>query len=124
LWQDSYTPLKTYRVTHLVLDFYNLLIRISLLFFTIKKPLLGDSSNERGKYHSSRTEGGFQVPQYANLQKMVNTPSEGFDLQGLINKALIGILISKGIITEEEVLVILGNINRQQEVFSKKQNRT
>ena len=60
---------------------------------------------------------------YANLQKMVIAPSEGFDLQGMINKALIGILISKGIITEEEVKVILGNINRQQEIFSKKKNR-
>ena len=64
------------------------------------------------------------MAQYAaNLQKMVNTTSEGFDLQGMINKAVIGILISKGIITEEEVKVILGNINRQQEIFSKKQNR-
>ena len=63
------------------------------------------------------------MTQYANFQKTINTTNETFDTQGMINKALIGILISKGIITEEEVKVILGNINRQQEIFSKKQNR-
>ena len=68
-------------------------------------------------------KGGFQMAQDANLQKMVNATSNGFDLQGMINKALIGILISKEIITQEEVMVILGNINSQQEIFSKKQNR-
>jgi predicted transcriptional regulator len=59
--------------------------------------------------------------QYANLQKKVNASDETFDVQGMINKALIGILISKEIITKEEVLVILGNINRQQEVFFEQQ---
>ena len=63
------------------------------------------------------------MAEYANLQKVVNATSEGFDLQGMINKALIGILISKEIITEDEVRVILGNINRQQEIFSKKKKR-
>ena len=62
------------------------------------------------------------MAQDANLQKMVNATSEGFDLQGMINKAIIGILISKGIITEDELKVILGNINSQQEIFSKKKN--
>ncbi len=60
------------------------------------------------------------MAQGATLQKVVNATSEGFDLQGMINKAIIGILISKGIITEDEVKVILGNINSQQEIFSKK----
>jgi hypothetical protein len=39
----------------------------------------------------------------------------------MINKALIGILISKEIITKEEVLVILENINKQQEVHFEQQ---
>ncbi len=60
--------------------------------------------------------------QHANLQKKVIATDEKFDVQGMINKALIGILISKEIITKEEVLVILGNINRQQEVFFEQQN--
>ena len=59
--------------------------------------------------------------QYANLQKKVNASDETFDVQGMLNKALIGILISKEIITKEEMLVILGNINRQQEVFFEQQ---
>ena len=63
------------------------------------------------------------MTQFANFQKTINTSNEKFDTQGMINKALIGIMISKGIITEEEVKVILGNINSQQEIFSKKKNR-
>jgi predicted transcriptional regulator len=59
--------------------------------------------------------------QYANLQKKVNATDGTFDVQSMINKALIGILISKEIITKEEVLVILGNINRQQEVHFEQQ---
>jgi hypothetical protein len=35
----------------------------------------------------------------------------------MINKALIGILISKGIVTEEEILIIFGNINTYQEIY-------
>ena len=54
---------------------------------------------------------------YANLQQTDIGKVEKFDVQSMINKALIGILISKEIITEEEMLVILGNINRQQEVY-------
>ena len=65
--------------------------------------------------------GGFQVVQYANLQKKVNATDETFDVQSMINKALIGILISKEIITKEEVLVIFENINRQQEVHFEQQ---
>jgi len=55
--------------------------------------------------------------QYANLQKTGIATDETFDVQSMINKALIGILISKEIITEEEIIVILGNINRQQENY-------
>ena len=53
----------------------------------------------------------------ANLQKTEIGKVETFDIQSMINKALIGILISKEIVTEEEVVIILGNINRQQEIF-------
>jgi hypothetical protein len=41
----------------------------------------------------------------------------------MINKALIGILISKEIVTGEEMLIILVNINRQQEIYLEQQNR-
>ena len=59
---------------------------------------------------------------YANLLKTVSAANETFDVQSMINKALIGILISKEIITEEEILIILGNINRQQEIYFEQQN--
>ena len=64
------------------------------------------------------------MAQYANLLKEVEVTDETFDVQDMINKALIGILISKEIVTEEEIVIILGNINRQQEIYSKQQNRT
>jgi predicted transcriptional regulator len=63
------------------------------------------------------------VDKYANLQKTDIGKVETFDVQSLINKTLFGILISKEIITEEELLVLLGNINRQQEIFSEQQNK-
>ena len=66
----------------------------------------------------------FHMAQYANLLKKDKVTDEIFDIQGMINKALIGILISKGIVTEEEIVIILGNINRQQEIYSKQQDRT
>ena len=71
------------------------------------------------EYNTMRTGlyGGFQMAQDANLQKTLNATAETLDVQSMINKALIGILISKEIITEEEMLVILGNINRQQEIY-------
>ena len=59
----------------------------------------------------------------ANLQKTDIGKVETFDVQSMINKALMGILISKEIITEEEILIILGNINRQQEIYLEQQNR-
>jgi len=61
------------------------------------------------------------MAQNANLQKILNPAAETLDVQSMINKALIGILISKEIITEEEMLIILGNINRQQEIFFEQQ---
>ncbi len=63
------------------------------------------------------------MTQNANLQKMFNATDETFDVQNMINKALMGILISKEIITEEEMLIILGNINKQQDIYFEQQNR-
>ena len=63
------------------------------------------------------------MAQYANLQKNLNASDETFDVQSMINKALIGILLSKEIITEEELVVIFGKINRQQELFSEQHSR-
>ena len=57
----------------------------------------------------------------ANLQNMDIGTVETFDVQSMINKALIGIMISKELITQEEVLIILGNINRQQEIYLEQQ---
>jgi len=63
------------------------------------------------------------MAQYSNLLKRLEVTDETFDVQSMINKALIGILISKEIVTEEEMLIILGNINRQQEIYLEQQNR-
>ncbi len=63
------------------------------------------------------------MAEYANSQKTVNAADETFDVQKMINKALMGILIAKGIVSEEEMIIILGNINRQQEIYFKQQNR-
>ena len=62
------------------------------------------------------------MDKYANLLNTDIGKVETFDVQGIINKALIGIMISKEIITEEEVLIILGSINKQQEVYLEQQN--
>ena len=61
------------------------------------------------------------MAQYDNLQNTDIGKVETFDLQSMINKALIGIMISKELITQEEVLIILGNINRQQEIYLEQQ---
>jgi len=63
------------------------------------------------------------MDKYANLQKTEIGKVETFDIQSMINKALIGILITKGIITEDEMAIIFGNINRQQEIHLEKQSR-
>ena len=57
------------------------------------------------------------MAQHANLQKTINAIEEKFDVGSMINKALIGILISKDIISEEEMVTILGKINSQQEIL-------
>jgi predicted transcriptional regulator len=62
------------------------------------------------------------MDKYANLQNTDIGKVDTFDVQSMINKALIGILISKEIVTEEEILIILGNINRQQEAYFEQQN--
>ena len=62
--------------------------------------------------------------QYENLLKKLQEKYETIDVQWMINKALIGILISKGIVTEEEILIILGNINRYQEIYFMTQSKT
>ena len=62
--------------------------------------------------------------QYENLLKKLQEKYETIDVQWMINKALIGILISKGIVTEEEILIILGNINTYQEIYFMKQSKT
>ena len=61
------------------------------------------------------------MAKYDNLQNTDIGKVETFDLQSMINKALIGIMISKELITQEEVLIILGNINRQQEIYLEQQ---
>jgi len=55
--------------------------------------------------------------QHDNLQKTIKAIDEKVDVGSMINKALIGILISKDIISEEEMLTILGKINSQQEIL-------
>jgi predicted transcriptional regulator len=62
------------------------------------------------------------MAKYANLQKTDIATDETYDVQSMINKALIGIMISKEIVTEEEIIIILGKINRQQEVYFEQQN--
>ena len=57
------------------------------------------------------------MAQHANLQKTINAIEEKIDVGSMINKALIGILISKDIISEEEMVTILGKINSQQEIL-------
>jgi predicted transcriptional regulator len=54
---------------------------------------------------------------------MANATDQTFDVQSMFNKALIGILISKEVITEREVVVILENINKQQDIYYEKQNK-
>jgi len=57
------------------------------------------------------------MKEHANLQKTINAIEEKIDIGSMINKALIGILISKEIISEEEMVTILGKINSQQEIL-------
>ena len=74
----------------------------------------------RWNLNFSELYGGFQLAQYSNLQKTVNALDEKFDVGSMINKALIGILISKEIVTEKEMEIILGKIYREQEIYFEK----
>jgi hypothetical protein len=62
-------------------------------------------------------QGGFQMAQHTSLQETIKAIEEKIDVGGMINKALIGILIAKDIISEEEMVTILGKINSQQEIL-------
>jgi len=54
---------------------------------------------------------------HTNQQNTVIATDETFNLGGILNQALIEILITKQIISEEELLSYIGKINRQQEIF-------
>jgi hypothetical protein len=54
------------------------------------------------------------MAQSVNFEKSVIATDETLDVQNIFNKAIFGILISKAIITEEEMIVILGKINKMQ----------
>ena len=69
------------------------------------------------QFHFSRTIRSFQVAQDPNLQKTPIATVETFDVQNMVNKAIFGILISKEIITKEEMMIILRKINREQEDY-------
>ena len=58
------------------------------------------------------------MAQDVNLQKTLIATDERFDVQNMVNKALFGILISKEIITKDEMIIILGKINREQDTYS------
>jgi predicted transcriptional regulator len=57
------------------------------------------------------------MAQNANIQKTVIATDETFDVQNMFNKAIFGILVSKEIVTEEEMIVILGKINSVQDTY-------
>jgi hypothetical protein len=54
---------------------------------------------------------------YANLRKTAIETDETYNFGSIINQALIEILIAKQIISEEELVDVIGKINRQQEFF-------
>ena len=57
------------------------------------------------------------MAQSANIQKTVIATDETLDVQNMFNKAIFGILVSKEIVTEEEMIVILGKINSVQDSY-------
>ncbi|MFC1843471.1 hypothetical protein ACFLZ5_01615 [Thermodesulfobacteriota bacterium] len=57
------------------------------------------------------------MAKHINPQKTVFAMQETFNMGGIINQALIEILITKQIISEEELVNSIGKINRQQEYF-------
>jgi len=57
------------------------------------------------------------MAKHINPQKAVFAMQETFNMGGIINQALIEILINKQIISEEELVNYIGKLNRQQESF-------
>ena len=57
------------------------------------------------------------MAQSVNFEKSVIATDETLDVQNIFNKAIFGILISKEIITEEEMIIILGKINKVQSTY-------
>jgi len=54
---------------------------------------------------------------HINLQDKVIATEEKFNIGSIINQALIDILITKKIISEEELVNYIGKIKLQQEIF-------
>jgi len=54
---------------------------------------------------------------HLNLQDKVIVTEEKFNIGSIINQALIDILITKKIISEEELVNYIGKIKLQQEIF-------
>ena len=54
---------------------------------------------------------------HMNLQDKVIVTEEKFNIGSIINQALIDILITKKIISEEELVNYIGKIKLQQEIF-------
>ena len=63
------------------------------------------------------------MAKHMNLQKTVIAAEEKFSIGGIINQAIIEILIAKQVVSEEELLNYIGKINRQQEFFFDEQTR-
>ena len=63
------------------------------------------------------------MAKHMNLQKTVIAAEEKFNIGSIINQALIEILITKQIVSEEELVNYIEKINRQQEFFFDEQTR-
>ena len=63
------------------------------------------------------------MAKHMNLQETVIATEEKFNMGSILNQALIEILIAKQIISEEELVNYIGNINRQQELIFDEQTR-
>ena len=63
------------------------------------------------------------MAKHMNLQKAVIATEEKFNIGSIINQALIEILITKQIVSEEELVNYIEKINRQQEFFFDEQTR-
>ena len=63
------------------------------------------------------------MAKHMNLQKTVIAAEEKFNIGSIINQALIEILITKQIVSEEDLVNYIEKISRQQEFFSDEQTR-